>query len=143
MYCEKLLPKPNEDTKPFWNGCREHQLKFQKCKDCGEVRWPPSILCPKCYSQDAEWTAASGRGKVFSYAVYHRPFHPAFKERLPYVVAIVALEEGPHILSNIVDCSHDRLRCDMDVCVTWKDVSEETSLPLFRPVQKNEQNRME
>jgi uncharacterized OB-fold protein len=140
MHSERPLPKPNADTIPFWDGCRNHELKFQKCKDCGHVRWPPSIFCPKCYSQDGEWTVASGMGKIFSYAVYHQAFHPAFKQQLPYVVAVVVLEEGPHILSNIIDCSHDRLRCDMEGCLAWEDVSEEMSLPKFRPVQKNRQN---
>jgi uncharacterized OB-fold protein len=139
MYGERPLPKPNEDTRPFWDGCREHQLRFQKCSHCGQVLWPPSMLCPKCYSRDAEWTVASGRGKIFSYAVYHKPFHPAFKQQLPYVVAVVVLEEGPHILSNIVECSHDQLKCDMEVSVTWEAVSDEIILPKFRPVQMTPQ----
>ena len=80
---------------------------------------------------------AGGRGKIFSYVVYHQPFHPAFKDELPYVVAVIALEEGPHILSNIVDCSHDVLRCGMEVCITWEDVSKEISLPKFRPLDSS------
>ena len=85
----KPLPKLNADTKPFWNGCSDHELRFQKCMECGYVRWPPSIICPLCYSNKTEWIRASGKGKVFSFVVYHKPYHPAFKIDLPYVVAIV------------------------------------------------------
>jgi uncharacterized OB-fold protein len=136
MHCEKPLPKPNADTKPFWDGCRNHQLTFQKCKDCGHVRWPASIICPKCYSQETQWIVAGGKGKIFSFVVYHQPFHPAFKEALPYVVAVVELEEGPHILSNIVECIHHQLKCDMAVKISWQDVTEGICLPVFRPEEK-------
>ena len=129
---QRPLPLINGDTKTFWDGCRDHLLKFQKCRECGHVRWPPSIICPKCHAQGSEWILSSGRGKIHSYVVYHQAFHPAFKEKLPYVVAIVELAEGPRILSNIVGSPHDQLRCDLAVSVTWEDVTEEVSLPLFR-----------
>ena len=133
MAYEKPLPKPDVDRKPFWDGCKEHKLSFQKCKECDHVRWPPAIICPKCYSQQTEWIQAAGNGKVYSYVVYHQAFHPAFKDDLPYVVAVVELEEGPHILANIVGCSHDKVKCDMPVEVTWEDITEEYSLPTFQP----------
>ena len=134
MTYDKPLPKPDEDRKPFWDGCRAHKLLFQKCKDCKHVRWPASILCPKCHSQHTDWIQSSGSGKVYTYVVYHQTFLPAFKKTLPYVVAVVALEEGPHILTNIVGCRHDQVKCDMPVTVCWEDVTEEYSLPKFRPI---------
>jgi len=129
----KPLPKLNADTKPFWDGCRNHELRFQKCTECGHVRWPPSIICPLCYSNRTEWIRASGKGKVFSFVVYHKAYHPAFEADLPYVVAIVELEEGPHFLTNIVGCDPDAVSCEMPVNVIWEDVTEEFSLPKFRP----------
>lgn len=130
----KPLPQPNPDTKPFWDGCREHELRFQKCGVCGHVRWPPSIVCPVCYANDTEWITASGRGKIYTFAVYHQAFHKAFENELPYVTAIIELEEGPRLLSNIVDCDPQEVRCDMPLEVTWEDVTEEFSLPKFRPI---------
>ena len=133
MAYEKPLPQPNADTKPFWDGCKEHQLRFQKCRDCGHVRWPASIICPMCYSHDADWIASIAKGKVYTFVVYHQAYHPAFEGDLPYVVAIVELEEGPHILTNIVGCNPDDVRCDMPVEIAWQDITEEFSLPNFKP----------
>jgi len=133
MTYEKPLPKPNSDTKPFWSGCREHQLRFQKCCICGHVRWPASILCPKCHSYDTEWVAASGKGKVYTFVVFHYAYHKAFENDLPYVTAVIELEEGPHLLSNIVACNPEEVVCDMPVKVKWEDITGEFSLPKFEP----------
>ena len=134
MADSRPLPKPNTDTRPFWQGCKEHKLRFQKCSHCDHVRWPPSIICPACHSAETEWIVVSGRGSIYSYVVYHSAFHPAFKDDLPYVTAVVRLAEGPLILTNIVDCTHSELECDMPVEVVWDDSSKEFSLPKFRPI---------
>jgi len=133
MATEKPLPQVNPDTQPFWDGCKAHELRFQKCMDCGHVRWPPSMICPECHAAQAEWIAAGGKGAVYTYAVYHRAFHPAFKDDLPYVAAVVELEEGPHLLTNIIGCKPEAVRCDMPVVVAWEDVTDEFSLPKFKP----------
>jgi uncharacterized OB-fold protein len=132
MDYNKPLPVLNEDTRSFWNGCKEHQLRFQKCKDCGHIRWPVSLICPECYSQNTEWIVAGGKGKIYTFVVYHMAYHQGFENDLPYVVAIVELEEGPHILTNIVGCSPDEVKCDMRVELTWEDITEELSLPKFK-----------
>jgi len=98
MTYEKPLPHPNADDKIFWEGCREHQLRFQKCEECGLVRWPPSAICPNCYSRDTIWITAAGEGKVYTFAIFHRAYHPGFEGELPYVTAVVELGEGPHFL---------------------------------------------
>lgn len=134
---KKPLPQPDADTKPFWDGCREHRLLFQQCRHCHHVRWPPSIICPVCYSYDTEWTEAKGKGKVYTFAVYHQAYHKAFENDLPYVTAIVELEEGPHMLTNIVGCGPDRVKCDMPVEVTWEDIAEGFSLPRFKPLSRS------
>jgi uncharacterized OB-fold protein len=129
----KPLPKMNSDAREFREGCREHELRIQKCGGCGHLRWPPAILCPRCLSRDTQWVKASGRGTVYSYAVYHVAFDPAFQEDLPYVVALVALEEGPRLLTNLVGCDPGAVFCDMAVEVVWDDVTDAVSLPRFRP----------
>ena len=133
MTYNKPLPKINADTKEFWNGCKQHLLKIQKCGSCGFVRFPPSFICPRCHSTETEWISASGKGSVYSFTVNHVAFHPAFQEDLPYVVAVVKLEEGPHMLTNIVGCEPAHVRCDMPVEIAWEDVTDEFSLPKFRP----------
>ncbi len=132
MY-SKPLPRPNADTKEFWKGCREHELRFQKCKNCDHVRWPPSVICPQCHSFEAKWIVSGGTGAIYSYVVYHIAFHPAFKKDLPYATAVVKLAEGPKILTNIVGCRPSELFCEMPVNLVWEDVSETVSLPKFTP----------
>ena len=109
-------------------------LLFQKCRNCGGVRWPPSIICPVCYSQDTEVIEASGRGRIYTYAIYHQVYHQGFRDEVPYVTAVIELEEGPHFLSNIIGCEPDNVQCDMPVAVVWEDITPEFSLPKFKPV---------
>ena len=130
----KPLPNVNQDSKEFWSGCKVHELRFQKCKDCGHIRWPASMICPLCYSRDTQWIVGSGKGKVYTFVVYHVAYHPGFKDEVPYVVAVVELEEGPHLLTNIVGCRPDEVRCDMPVEATWEDITEEFTLPQFRAI---------
>ena len=130
----KPLPRLNADNRPFWEGCRQHRLRFQRCSECAHVRWPPSIICPQCHSKETEWITASGKGRLYTYVVYHKAFHPGFENGLPYVVAVVELDEGPHLLTNMVGCNPGELQCDMLVEVLWEDIAEEVSLPKFCPV---------
>jgi hypothetical protein len=132
---DKPLPKVNGDNEEFWKGCREHELRFQKCIPCGHLRWPAAVVCPTCLSRESEWIRASGRGTVYTFAVYHAAFHPGFERDVPYVVATIALEEGPHLLSNVVGCRTDQVACGMPVEVTWQDITREFSLPKFRPAR--------
>jgi len=137
MEYNKPLPQPNADNKPFWDACRQHELRFQKCLQCGLVRWPAAFICPNCHSDQAEWIAVSGRGKVYSFTVYHQIFHPGFKQDVPYVVASIELEEGPRLLSNVVNCPPSEVYCEMPVKVIWEDVTPEISLPKFQPVPRS------
>lgn len=80
-----------------------------------------------------EWTKTGGRGKIYSFVVFHRVYHTGFKDEVPYVVAMVELEEGPHLMSNIIDCDPHTVCCEMPVEVVFEDVSETVTLPKFRP----------
>jgi uncharacterized protein len=130
---DRFLRLADDDTRLFWEGCRNHRLLFQKCQACGHVRWPPSIACPVCYSGNTELITASGKGKVYTFAVFHKAAAPAFEGRVPYVVAVVELTEGPRILTNVVGCDPSEISCDMAVEIVWEDVSDTESLPKFRP----------
>jgi len=134
MTYQKPLPQPNADDRFFWDGCKEHKLLFQSCRSCGLVRWPPSIICPSCYSSDTRIVEAKGKGKIYTYAVYHQVYHPGFENEIPYVTAVIEMEEGPHFLSNIIDCDPDGLKCDLPVEIVWDNITQEFSLPKFKPI---------
>jgi uncharacterized OB-fold protein len=90
-------------NQPYWDGLKQGELRFQRCKSCGNCWLPARESCPKCLTADPEWQAASGRGKILSWVVYHTAYHDAFKDRVPYDVTLVELEEGPRLLTNIVN----------------------------------------
>ena len=133
MAYKKPTPHPTPDTRTFWEQCKNHRLTFQKCNDCGHVRWPPALVCPRCHSVSHASIESSGKGTVFTYIVYHQAFHPAFQDDLPYVVAVVKLEEGPQFVSNIIGCEPEQVFCDMPVELVWEDISKQFSLPKFQP----------
>jgi uncharacterized protein len=130
---DKPLPAITEDGAPYWEACRQGHLVAQRCTACGHVRWPPSILCPKCLAEGGEWVNLSGRGTIYSFIIVHRPQHPAFFGDVPYNVAIVTLEEGIRLHTNIVECAPEALRIGLPVEVVFEKVSDEVSLPKFRP----------
>jgi uncharacterized OB-fold protein len=131
---EKPLPRPTEDSAPFWEAAFKGELRMQRCGQCGHVRFPPSILCARCLSEDAEWVRLSGRGTVYSWVVVHQSQHPAFNPDAPYSVVIVELEEGPRLHGNMVDCPHDKIRIGMPVEAVFDKVSDDTALVRWRPV---------
>ena len=131
---KKPVVVPSEDSTPFWAAAKEHRLALQKCGTCGSFRFPPAPLCPECTAMGGDWTDLKGRGKVFSFVVFHRAYHPSFEGDLPYAVALVELEEGPRLISNIVGIPPDRVHCDMPVEVVYDDVTPGCTLPKFKPV---------
>ncbi len=133
----KPLPRINSDNRPFWESCRKHVLKIQRCMNCGFLRWPPSFLCPDCHSSESKWVAVSGKGTVYTFAVYHTAFYSGFEDEMPYVVALVKLEEGPCMMSNITGCDPNEVSCGMEVEVVWTDATEEIAIPKFSPVSSN------
>jgi uncharacterized protein len=129
---KKPAPRPSPESVPYWKAAREHRLEIQRCEACGQYWFPPSQSCPHCQSANFTWTPVSGRGKVFSFVTYHRVYHPAFAGEVPYVVALVELEEGPRLLTNIVGVPADAVACDMPVHVTFDDY-DGVSVPKFVP----------
>ena len=130
---EKPLPGITEDGAPYWEGCRAGELRVQRCTACGQLRFPPSALCPRCLGDDATWVRLSGRGTLYTFVVVHRPQHPAFFTDAPYNVVIVELEEGVRLHASVVDCPNDALRVGLPVEVVFDKVNDEVTLPRFRP----------
>ncbi len=131
----KPLPAPDPESAPFWNACREHKLKIMKCTSCGKPRFPATSFCPHCQSSDHEWVEASGTGKVFSWIVVRHPVpKDVYMEDVPYTVALVELDEGVRMPTNIVDCAPEDVSANMRVQVKFRDVTDEITLPVFAPV---------
>ncbi|HUN57762.1 MAG TPA: Zn-ribbon domain-containing OB-fold protein [Candidatus Binataceae bacterium] len=130
----KPIPVPTRETKPYWEGSKARELRIQRCAACGNAQFFPRIYCTRCMSDRVEWIKASGRGKVLSYTVVHRPVSPAFAGEIPYVVALVTLDEGPTMMTNIVGWEPEQLKIGMPVAVTFEDWTEEISIPKFRPL---------
>ena len=130
----KPLPQPSETTRPFWEGTRAHELRLQRCRDCGKHIFYPRAVCPFCLSERLDWVTASGEGKVYSYTVVRRAAHPGFRDDVPYVLAIVELHEGPRLTTNIVGVPPEGVRVDMPVCAAYDDVTPEVTLLKFEPL---------
>lgn len=128
---EKPLPVIDPGTKPFWDAAREHRLMIPKCRDCGEYHFYPRELCPHCHSDQLDWTDVSGEGEVYSYTVARRPAGPAFADDVPYVIAMIALAEGPRMLTNIVVGDVEEVAIGSKVKVHFDDVTEAVTLPKF------------
>jgi uncharacterized OB-fold protein len=129
----KPLPIPSPESEPFWQAARDHRLSLPKCEDCAMVRFPPSGHCPACGSSAHEWVDLSGAGRVFSFVTYRRLYNKGWEGELPYVVAVIELEEGPRILSALTGIAPEDVACDMAVKVVFDDVTEDVTLPKFAP----------
>jgi uncharacterized OB-fold protein len=128
------LPRIDEESRGFWEGLARHQLHLQRCAGCARLRHPPRAVCPSCLSSAVEWVEASGRGTVYSFTVTHQNQAPGFRERLPYVLAIVELEEGVRLMANVTGCDPGVVRIGMPVFVEYEDMTDDVTLPAFRPI---------
>ncbi len=127
------VPRPTPETQHFWDGTRLGELRLQRCDTCEQVYFPPRPFCPACSSRKVSVFKARGRGRLLSYVINHRP-HPAWDA--PYSIAIVELDEGPHMMSNIIGCDQtpEALQLDMPLTVAFEKLTDEITLPLFKPV---------
>jgi uncharacterized OB-fold protein len=131
------LPVPDEDTRPFWEGCKRRELLMQRCAECGRFRFYPRRMCPQCQSVAGEWVPVSGNGTIYSRVLVHPPVLPAFADRVPYAVVLVELDEDPslRLVGNVLDCPPEEVRIGRPVQVVFQDVSEEIALPQWRVVE--------
>lgn len=126
------LPVPNLDNQEFWDKCREHRLVLRRCRDCHIISHPPKPNCPECTSDNLEWVESGGKGTVYTYVITRQPVSPAFVGRLPWNVVDVELEEGVHMISNLVHCDSDEIEIGMAVTVVFEEVNDEITLPKFK-----------
>ncbi|HWO93750.1 MAG TPA: OB-fold domain-containing protein [Dehalococcoidia bacterium] len=130
---QKPLPIIEDDNRPFWEACKRHELVMQQCDACQTVWWPIGPVCQRCLSDRWHWQKLSGRGELYSFVIFHQLFHPGYKDDIPYNVVMVRLEEGPHMFSNLVGVPNDQIAVGAPVEVTFDDVTDEISLPKFKP----------
>ena len=130
----KFLPKPTPETYHFWEGTRMGELRLQNCDVCKHIFFPPQPFCPKCLSRDICVYQSNGRGRLYSYVINYLPA-PGFTT--PFSIAVVELDEGPRMMTNIVECPQtpEALIMDMPLVVVYERQSDDITLPLFKPVK--------
>jgi uncharacterized OB-fold protein len=133
---EKPLPEFRPETKPYWEGTKNHELLIPRSKESGEFFFYPRALSPgEDMSENLEWVKVSGKAKVWTYAIHHMGPTKAYKGDPPYVVALVELDEGVKMMTNIVDCDPHDVKVGMEVEVVFDVVTDEVTLPKFKPVK--------
>jgi uncharacterized protein len=118
----ELLPRPSFLSRPFWEASKRHELVLQRCTTCGGWEWTPQMACSRCHTETLEWAPASGRGEVYAFSVVHRPQTPGLGT--PYIVCIVHLDEGPMMLSDLVNIDPENARVGMPVVVAFEDFDD-------------------
>jgi uncharacterized OB-fold protein len=128
-------PRPviDETNARYWESARAHALELPRCNDCSQVFYPPRAICPRCLSVSIGWAAVSGDATLFTWNVMHQVYSDAFRELVPYVVAVVQLEEGPRIITNMLRHDLGQLHVGMKLQLDYLDIDEELTLPVFIP----------
>jgi len=129
----KPLPTIAGETKPFWDACRRGNLLIQRCGRCNEYQFYPRGICSNCWCEDIQWVTASGKGTVWTFTVTMQNGTPGFAEDVPYVLALVELEEGVKMFTNIVECEPREVTIGMSVEVTFVRANDQITVPFFKP----------
>ena len=127
------LPEPNECTAYYWSAAQNHRLVLQRCPNCEVIQFYPRALCTNCLSDRLDWIEASGKGQVYSHTTVHRVLTPGFEESVPYVVAVIELDEGVRLISQVVNCEPGHVSVGMSVEVVFETVSDDVTIPKFQP----------
>jgi uncharacterized protein len=134
----KPLPRPlsPEVTRPFWEAAKRHELVMPRCTTCDHLFFYPRSECPRCLSNHLEWVRVSGRGRLHTYTIVYQPANAAFRDDTPYIYAVVQLDEGPRMVSNVVQCDLDAVKVDMPLEAIFDDVTPECTLVKFKPASR-------
>jgi len=129
-----MRPEMRGTARTFWHAAARGELRLPRCRDCASFSWPPRSRCRDCGSHAIDWVAVSGRGVVHTYTVVRQASDPYFNARTPYTVAMIELEEGPRLMSNITNCDVDAVHIGMRVGVSFADAGDGFALPVFAPI---------
>lgn len=130
----KIIPTPTVETRKYWDACQQEKIIIQQCKECEHVQFYPRLMCTKCSSREVGWIESSGLARVITYTIVHRPILPAYQQEAPYILAVVQLEEGPTMMTNIVNCIHDSIKCGLEVKVIFQNWANGFLVPVFEPL---------
>jgi uncharacterized OB-fold protein len=128
------LPTPDDATQEWWDAARDGRLLVKRCSDCARAHFYPRPFCPYCWSENVGWEQASGRATLYTWSVVHSNDLPPFAKKVPYVAAIVDLDEGPRMMTNVIDCDVEALRVGMPLHVVFRAETDTVTLPCFTPV---------
>lgn len=130
------INRPRPDTrgagKAYWKAAGEGRLDIPRCRSCGQVHWYPRVHCPHCGAAELEWMTASGHGRIHTFTVVRNSGDPYFKTKVPYVLAMIDLDEGVRIMSNLPDCDPASVRVGAEVDVFFEKVDDDVAVPLFK-----------
>jgi uncharacterized OB-fold protein len=131
---KKQLPEITPTDKPFWDAAKRHELVAYRCLNCGTF-YSQVTECVACDKPKMGWVNVSGKGEVYTFGIYHQLYHPGWKEEIPYNVSWIKLNEGPLLISNVIECKNENLHIGMPVEVVFDDITEEVTLPKFKPIK--------
>jgi uncharacterized OB-fold protein len=137
----KPLPRVNDTTRPYWDGAREGRLLLQRCLSCAKLIHYPRAWCPRCWKTDLEWVESRGRGRVVTFTVVHQAPFESYAADVPYVLAVVRLDEGPQMMTNVVGLSPAAVKIDLAVEVVFEERAGGFRVPLFRPIADEGEER--
>jgi uncharacterized OB-fold protein len=132
---QRPLPEITPVTEPFWSALREHKLVVQRCDVCKTLRFPPEVGCFECGSMASTWVEMSGRATLWSWTVGYPPLLAFFAERAPWPVVVVQLEEGPRMVTNVVDLPVEQYEFGMPLVADYEDIADDVTLVVFRSAQ--------
>ena len=127
------LPTIDDDSRPFWDAALQGRFLIRRCNACGAVHHYPRSFCPSCWSDDVEWVEASGRATLYTWSTVHVNDLPPFGERVPYIAAVVDLDEGPRVMTNLVECEPGALSIGMALTVRYRELDDNITAPVFAP----------
>lgn len=139
---QKFLPPQSPENQAFWDACQRHELLIQRCNDCGKHQFYPRIFCASCTSRAIDWVKASGQATVVTWTVVRRAVSAAYTEDVPYIIALVKLQEGPVMMSKLIGCEPETMRSGIAVEVGFENWTEQVAMPVFAAV-KNQPGRAE
>lgn len=129
----ELIPEATELTAPYWDGLAAGELRMQHCSACDAYQHPPETFCYACGSSELAWETVRGHGEVYSFVVVHQPYHVAFRDRLPYVVATIQFDEGPRVLGPIFEVDPTSMSIGTRVQPRIEAVSDDAAVLIFEP----------
>jgi uncharacterized protein len=132
-YVTRYLPHVDDDSRVYWESARAHAVRMQKCDDCGKFRFYPSPACHFCGSLTFTWTPISGKGEIYTYSILERAKGNSFADLVPIAIVMVSLDEGPVMMADLVDYEPGSIHIGQRVEMTYEDVTDQITLPMFRP----------